>query len=342
MILRAEEEHSDTAPREPTPTARPFCFWCGYDLFGLELPRPCPECGHVSDPVRDQKEARRWFASPRSWFGWLFRPSKTPPGLWYVLDDTGSARVARRRCFRWLWLPVVLTSLMVVSGVFFGVEYDVKIWYYKQSDPKRTPLRVVHEKDTDRLFYFNLHFFRGGIFYSKPASWERVIERQNQRFVMTRYPADKDVWELLLCGALPWSALLCGYLPSRWCLSWLSRRTLSSHRRHRLRRTIVTASSVAVPTFCATLWAWLGVGAVSCLATVSLSNEDLLDQGNFIMPAIPIAGWALASVTAWPVLVTRDRARRILPHRFIACLTLVGIAAGGPVAAIWLLGILLG
>ena len=91
----------------------PFCVECSYDLSGLELPRPCPACGRVADPVAQAAEAREWFARRSARMKWLVRPRTTPPGLWYVLSDPASVKLARRRVVCCLWLSTDLFSVTI-------------------------------------------------------------------------------------------------------------------------------------------------------------------------------------------------------------------------------------
>ena len=156
--------------------SNPFCFECGYDLSCLDLPRPCPECGRLADPTAQAAEAREWFARPSSTLKWLVRPSTIPSGSWHVLYDPTSAGLARVRVACWLWLSTVLAVVTVGVGRFPTAEYDVKVWCYVGADAERTPLRVVTERETDRLFALNLHLLRGGLFLTKPASWVQVVE----------------------------------------------------------------------------------------------------------------------------------------------------------------------
>lgn len=42
--------------------------------------------------------------------------------------------------------------MIALIGVFVTVEYDVKVWYYDQTDADRTALRSISRAETDRLY----------------------------------------------------------------------------------------------------------------------------------------------------------------------------------------------
>lgn len=93
------------------PESPAFCFSCGYDLTGLDLPRACPECGRLADPAAQTEAARQWFARGAAWRWWV---GKAPPGVLYVLHDPDSLRRAHLRQWRWLWLPMIVIPIIVV------------------------------------------------------------------------------------------------------------------------------------------------------------------------------------------------------------------------------------
>lgn len=310
---------------------RPFCFECGYDLSGLELPRPCPECGRHADPAIQASEAREWFKRRPARLRWLVRPQTVPPGFWFVLSDAASAELARRRVIRWLWLPAVLVLVTVGAGCFLTVEYDVKVWYYERSDAERKPIRVVTDSETDRLFAFNLHLFRGGFFFTKPASWVRVVERRPRDFGVGM-PKSLDHM-LLFWGCSPLLLLLFGYLPAREsALAWLRCRARRQGRADLANATRTAWSVISVPLGMA-VWMWL------VAAWVHGVGELLGFRGIASTCLVTVAGgwWLLVTLIGYAVLVKPDRSRIIVGSRIGLWAVVVILSVGGPVAVGWAL-----
>ena len=156
-----------TLSPQPALAPAPFCFNCGYDLTGLELPRPCPECGRVADPPREIEEARQWFFK-EAWKPWaLLRPSRIPLALWHSLDDVASRRVARRWRRLCVWLPATLVLFVVVTGYMFERESIAALVTYSANSPTATPLHRLEGKASRRLFYGETGQFPGNGFASK-------------------------------------------------------------------------------------------------------------------------------------------------------------------------------
>ncbi len=312
------------APR----SLRPFCFRCGYDLTGLTLPRPCPECGFTYDPVRDAEAARAWFASARSLW-WFVRPSRNPDGLFHVLHDAGSVRVARRRRFRWLLLPAILTFVTLLTGTMFVVEYDEKISYYEKGDPTRTPVSNRWYHESDRVFYYELKLFREGLFFKKPPSWVRVTEVVNRRVVFV-FPDELDPLPFFLNGA-PCFVLLLGYLPAMFVIRRRSGSRHLSVDRPEFTLSASSAAALTAPVFGAALWLFYAVVVAFGIATACLWADRTFEPAAYLV--LGTGGcWAMAGIVGFPLLVSMDRARVVFPNRLWANVVLILAAVGVPVA----------
>ncbi len=316
----------------------PFCFWCGYDLRGLELPRACPECGRVCDRVRDEREAREWFAQTRSCLGGLLRPSTVPAGVCYSLNDAGSIKVAKRRCFRWIWLPLLLTCVVVAIGALVRVEWEVRISYHDSSDASRPPLRMVERLETDQPYGLNLHLFRGGLLFQKPVSWVKVVEKTRRRvFISTRAI---DTFAAMFV-VLPSCVVFFGYLPGRFLLIRRARRMGVNRGIPELRESMGAVWAVPAPVLGMAVWLWF-------LCVVSVGAHTLYpwshDMGGvWSYPVVVSAGlWIAYSLLSWRALVRMDRAGKVFNNRPWAGLGLVAATLGGPVIAVAVLAFLLG
>ncbi len=313
----------------------PFCFSCGYDLFGLEVPHTGPECGQIRDPAIDEPSVRRWFASGRNALTWLFRPSKIPAGIWYVLNDDASRRIARRREFRWLHLPAILTTVLVGVGCFVTIEYDVKHWYYEQSDPQRTPFRFSRDRETDRFYALNLPLRISWQDFLVPAwpSWVEVTERTPKRLALT-VPDEFDSF-FLLFGSITWFALLFGYLPIRPLIRRRASRVAFTNRKAELSNARLTAISLMAGPLGIATWLWVLFALVFGCGEAFFSNEDVSWAAAECLFFAASGAWVLASIVGFPVLICQDRATRFFHRRVAWCLALVTIALGGPVAAFY-------
>lgn len=311
----------------------PFCFGCGYDLTGLELPRQCPECGLLRDPSLDE-QARKWFAGRWACLRWLRHPSRTPTNLCYLLFDRPSMHIARRRRFRWLWLPAILCSLVVAIGSFIVVEHDVKVWHYAKDDPQKKPRGVRNETEADRPYHLNLHFHFPvweDIVLSPKTTWVTERERQGRRGVALAWP-EVDFLAVVV-GGLLWFGLLLGFLPTRLLLTRSIPRGMTGQHASEMRSAVRSVSSLVVPIFGASAWIWVGVVIVWGVDTVLPipwieGVEIYLALGATIL-------WMVASLVGWPMLVMLDRDRIRFRHRVLTAVACLLLSAGGPVLAVW-------
>lgn len=327
----------------------PFCFGCGYDLTGLELPHCCPECGRYGDPSHDAREAKQWFARCRSGLLWWIRPSKVPLGLFYSLHDPTSARIAARRRFRWLWLPAMMTSLVVFIGSFVAVEYDVAVWYYDKADPAKTPhadstgsaiayLTPVSTTARERLFSFS--FLRRGqhVWLGAPDGtvWMQVREQTRTGLVLTA-PSNFGALRLNLdWGSLAWFTLVFGYLPTRSAIALFARRAGRLTGRVRARTAVATCLALVAPVLGAALWVWCVTVLAVGILLVFIPEEFLFGwlRGFFLVTA---GLWIAGAIVGWPLVISLDRARLIFPARAWMSLLLVVVTIVGPPVGYWLL-----
>jgi hypothetical protein len=142
-------EPTGTSSEQPTKPEPPswtnaWCMQCGYNLRGLDLPRPCPECGRVADPASEREAVREFVAGWNPWFWWVMPSRKIPAGILYLLDDPDSRRIAASRAFLCWWLPAVLGTLLVLIGQQIVVERTMARHYYRTDDPAK---KIVSEYD---------------------------------------------------------------------------------------------------------------------------------------------------------------------------------------------------
>lgn len=309
----------------------PFCFACCYELTGLNLPHLCPECGRLADPASDTEDARKWFASPRAWRWCFTRPSRIPPSICYVLHDAPSARIARRRIVAGLFLPAILSSVLVLASSFIAIEYDWKLWYYNKSDPNRKPLRTLTGHETDELFTLNLHFFDDFLF-TPPASWHRVKER-TWKGLSLRLPRGIDpiviVWTII-----PWALLIFGFGLCRLIALTYARIVSARQDDVLLFRSIKVASTLVTLPASVALWAWFaviaGVGVIEAFAFSE--SWATLPEAVF---ALAVICWLLSGLLGWPLLIACDRAHVLRGWRGTAATVLAATSVGGPAVAIW-------
>ncbi|NLX23102.1 MAG: hypothetical protein GXY55_15735 [Phycisphaerae bacterium] len=313
--------------------ASPFCFACGYSMVGLELPRPCPECGVLVDPPAQVEAARRWAVGRGPWW-WLLRRSRTvPPALLYVLTDPVSIRVARRRAFLALWLPAILTALVVFMGSAIVVDYEVTIRYHLAGQLDAPPVYTETKTRSERLFHFN--FYLDGLFM--PANWVPQEGSPENRSIRIERPAAPDPLAAIL-GGLPFFALGLAYAPG-WCLLILL-------ARRRGRRRACSDSGVAAKTAIRTLslpgafaaWLWLifvlafGMGSCPPFSEAPAGGSVLA-----VLAGTAITVYAVTMCLGWWRLVHLDRADKVFPARAVLALILMLMSLAGSIASVWLL-----
>ena len=333
MVAASEGNECASGSKEAA-TGRPFCFDCGYDLHGLELPRACPECGCVADLAGDVRRVRSWFACRSAAIGWILYPSKIPAGAWYALSDSASLQLARKREWLWLWLPAILAAVTVAAGCLITVEYDAKVWYYKQADPDRKPLRVVNESETDRLYAFNLQLFRGGFFFTKPASWVQVVERQRKRLGISLPDYLEPTFLFWGCAAL--FAVIFGYLPARGVVLGHAKYAAKSRGQPGLQRASRAVWTLMAVSLGIVLWLWLGAVVLYGFSKLLIptANEFYLVA---VLLCVPAGLWVLVSLIGYARLMKQDRARFIVANRLVGCTVLTAVSIGGPAAVFWAL-----
>lgn len=310
----------------------PFCFNCGYDLSGLELPRPCPECGRLADPERHAAEARAWFARSSANSIWLVRPHALPFGVLYVLLDNASTRLARRLAVRWLWLPAALTVVTVGLGCFVTVEYDVKTWHYVRSDPQRRPVREVSDSETDRLFDFNLHLFRGGFFFTKPVSWIEVVERRRTGIAVS--VPDSVELMFVFWGCCPLLVVVFGYWPTKkLVVARVLYRTRKRNQRSLPRAAETAWALIAVPLGLA-VWVWFVAAIAHGICELFVPNRWDWSMAEVLLWA-EVGWWVLVCLVGYGVLARQDRSRIVSGSRIGLWVAVIIVSLGGPAVVGW-------
>lgn len=309
----------------------PFCFYCGYSLTGLDLPRPCPECGQTADPQRQLDEARTWFASWRAWFGAVRRPSRLPAGLLYALDDNRLRKIARRRVFIALVLPALLTSMVVLAGASFAIHKTGRSYYVNPKDPARTPLRVEPLLNDERPFNFYLHMRLNLFRSSPPPTWEYVEEVTSSKATFSPPPELDSL--AVTAGFAPFLVLIFGYGSSVLLLEFIVKRLRVIRGRQRLQSSLRVMASVPVILVGIGSWLWL-LGIVYLLVVgsgdVQRFNDD--DIPNALLSG-SVMIWLLSGIIGPLIYVRFDRCGRLYVPRYLFYIPSMVLSVGGPLLA---------
>ncbi len=313
----------------------PFCYECGYDLSGLELPHRCPECGLLADPPRQSQAVNGWYAGWQSWLWCVTRPSRTPRGLSYVPYTPESMGSSRRRLLLLLWLPSLLAFLIVLIGACYSVQYDVKVWYYEKSDPQRTPVRTVYPNETDHFYNLNLHLFRDGLFFKQPANWRRVDER-TPKHTSFSWPPDIDFMTIIF-GSSPLIFLLTGYMLCRFIVSRFARRAAVRINRPEIASSTKHAVALVAFPAGAALWSWLSFIVVIGIYQAGGSDDSLWEWLGIVLFCLAAGLWMYSGLVGWALLIAADAARKIFPARKTICVLLAAVHVGAPIAVLSLI-----
>lgn len=196
-------------------------------------------------------------------------------GLWFALSDDESARRAGRMSCVWIWLPVFLIAAITIAGINITVDYDVKISYHVAGDPQRRTVREVKEKETDRVFGFNLHFFRGGLFFVRPNNWVETVSRRATNWNVS-ISEELEPFFVFLVGS-PLLAALCGIVIPRALIGLRERRVLRFRKldaSKTARNTVSLMASCTGPAY----WLWFVTvflwGASEALGLSWLDDQD--------------------------------------------------------------------
>jgi hypothetical protein len=329
-IARTDASTVDTGD---APVIHPYCFDCGYNLQGLELPRACPECGRHCDPAVEIPQLRAWFARRKTAITWLFRKGPAPTGIWTALGDKRSLAIAKRRERFWLWLPALLTLVTVGVGSFVTVDYSLRMWYYEKTDLLRKPFGEEKFVGTAWLIGPGLFspVWTGGV----PNSW--IMVRERHRTGVGWAAPSCLIYPHLISGGPPIVAILISFLPCKLLSRCAANLGTKVHRRPEIVRASKAAWSLMAGPLGASLWLWLLV--IWICAGYELIGPIYLPSPH--LRIIEILAWA--SLALWTVgagaslvkLSWCDRARLVIANRFIGYAVGLPVLWVGPVLAAW-------
>lgn len=304
----------------------PFCLQCGYNLSGLHLPHRCPECGRYTDPEQDATQTRTWFARRWSFVRSLRRPSTIPIGLWYLLNDETSARIAKRRRFRWLWLPALVNTVIVALGTCITVEYDVRLSHYDPNNPQGTRYEAWRGNETDRVYWFNLHFTTLG--HPAPTGYSTLVKR-TQCDIGYSLPTESDPLNFFFLVS-PWCAVVFGHAAGRAVLRFWARRKAVRLGYPQLALSANVATATLTPAHGLAIWSWL---VTNVAFGFMYFTDSALESawGGYLLLIAP-GWWCLVGLVGWSFLLSRDRARALFTSPVSFGLLVALITVGGPIA----------
>lgn len=326
---RSTEEGSEDSSRSPA-----WCLHCGYDLRGLELPRPCPECGQVADPSREREAVRSFMTGWKSWFWFLMPSRKIPAGILYLLDDPDSRRMAKRRAFLCWWLPAILGTALVLIGQQIVIERTMTRHFYRKDDPTKQVVFERHYEEKSRPYWMNLHLH--GLFEQYPDGF---ADESSYRIDRIRFSTEVDFDPLILVFIGPIWVVMSGFLIVLFDLKHASRRSDSKAALPPIEVPVCVAGRLLLSLIGMAFWLWW-IMLVCVLIMYVLPEAYILSSLAivlFVASGVPVAVVILVVI---PRVVMLDKARRLFASPLLGVLVLwLGVAIGAGVMTLALWGI---
>lgn len=313
-----------------------LCLSCGYDLRGLKMPHACPECGELRDPERDEKKARDWFAKWRLSPLWPLRLCDTPPGLWYLLSDPKSQRIAQRRRFRWLWLPAIVAIFILCPATLIQVDYGVVTNFYESAASKSAPLKTIERTERFGFFLPNVRFDNIKHPYAQQYGW---IEETKRSFRRVSFGTTRINLEPFFFGVLPLLAAVLGLYASHYLLLLLASR--NSREVSSERQPASAMSSMLAPMLGLSLCGWFAMWMFHGFANVVDIHRKYVFLARSIrdvMALLSVGNLVLTCLGGWYLLLQMDDALLVVRRRVLTALLLTAISVGFPLGLVWALG----
>lgn len=269
------------------------------------------------------RAARQWLTSQRSWFWFLGSSKSIPTEVLYAADDKEVRRLGRRRMFLALWLPAVLAFLLVMVGNCFVAEYDVKVWYYSNTDPQRKPLKIEKDQEDKRLYAFNLNL---KLFSPIPANW--VANREWTLKRLRFDPPPRPDFVSFLFGCSPLVVIISGHLPCFLVTRYLTARASRRQTLERFDRSARTAMLhlTAPPGFALWLWAVLVFLDLGPFHTPWAGFTERVEP---VLLPLSLLAWVVVNCLVWGRLWSLDRAKRLFTAGVLAVPALVTLSLAG-------------